>query len=214
MPSRKLFIFCISDTEKAAFLLKNCSLELSKLMKKSDLVVHLGDGITDFKEILGNEFSNKTLFIRGNHDKNLGKRAYMHKVVNFNDRKIYFYHGLSFNSFWENFDVLFNKIRRKLGKTINLNWYYTDQVKNIVEKYNVIVSGHTHIPRIKKISNTVYFNPGGFTTKNLAAKSLPTAGLIKISQGKNIRVKLEILEFRKIRSKVKVGLFKSKIYDL
>ena len=199
-------ILCLSDTEFSSSKLSILLPLLTPYLENARLVVHLGDGISNFVQALkilaeSSQFpkfnkvmSNKEIvYIKGNHDVDSGVTLIV-KEMNIANRKLFFYHGQSFNPIYEHFDVLKNKLRVSLGMSMDLSRYYTNQQRNLIGKYNVVVHGHIHKPRIEKAEGTVYFCPGGLTHKVISTKCPISFGVINISNESSL-VKFSIYSF-------------------
>ena len=123
MESRRVTVFCIGDTENSRQEMKFFSKKLKLLMCKADVLLHLGDGVAEFKDEFGNQPVRKSIFIRGNHDHYHDRSLLESNEMEINGLNCFFYHGISFNPIWGNFDVLFNKIKLTFGKNPDLSWY-------------------------------------------------------------------------------------------
>ena len=189
--NRKLTILCLGDSELSREELSCLIEKMQGWFKKADWVIHLGDGAKEFFEIFNRSNEKQIHYLKGNHDKNIffaqKEKKEIIQGVNF-----LFYHGISQNPFLENFDTLINKIRVKFGAKANLGWYYQNQAKALGGKYDVVVSGHTHLPRMEKIGKTIFFCPGGLTTKSLNMGIPMSFGVIKSEKHHNST----LLQFR------------------
>lgn len=206
-------VFCIGDTENSRRELRFFSNKLKSLMYKADVLLHLGDGVDEFKDVFGNQPCRKSILIRGNHDHYYNKSLLRSKVIEINGLNCFVYHGISFNQIWENFDVLFNKIKQMFGKAPDLSWYYSDQRRHLAGKYDLVVSGHTHIPRIKKIGRTIFFCPGGFTHKNSVKKTNLSVGVVVIKKSCNqTTIRTKVISFIRDGMRANTKLVMSKGY--
>ncbi|OGC47520.1 hypothetical protein A2713_00305 [candidate division WWE3 bacterium RIFCSPHIGHO2_01_FULL_35_17] len=207
-------IICISDTEINAQQIDEYLPKMALYIKNARTFVHLGDGISSFKQAVKSTelfASKEIIYIRGNHDRDTCyKKLPEQQQIIVDKNRIFFYHGQSFNRIFEHIDVVKNKIRLKIKKPMDLSWYYKNQQQNLNGKYEIVIYGHIHIPRIEKIGSTIYFCPGGFTYKSMSSNkgNLISFGEVKILKSKG-QISFNLYEF--INSNFK--LIDSKTYD-
>ncbi|MBE7087117.1 MAG: metallophosphoesterase [Clostridiales bacterium] len=125
--------FIISDTH-GRFSLTD---DLLRVVKESDYVIHLGDGVNDLV-LLPKEVKDKTFFVYGNCDGG-GKD----KILDVDGYKILLTHG-------HNHGV-------KTGLLRLLNYAKESGV-------NAVFYGHTHIPDVQTVDGITLINPGSFRT--------------------------------------------------
>ena len=148
-------ILVISDTHQKL----NRAIELvHDFSKRIDAVIHLGDN-TDDVDFIKRNYRLPVYVVAGNCD--YGSSAPPENVVTFEEKKIYFTHGHSFN------------VR-----------YNADMVQERAESFgaNVCLFGHTHIPYVNIQKNIIVMNPGSLSEPRGGSK--PSYGIIKIDNGK------------------------------
>jgi len=155
-----------------------------------DTIIFNGDTIDcmvyeDFNDLkdelkkLGN-----CVFIRGNHDENVGEHDNVYYTIN--NKRIKIFHGHSYGSGLRFLDKISTKInewilkylksdlqlffRRILSKQFKegryIQYLYNQRCELIEEfeklDYDVVISGHTHYPEHSKQQNFTYINVGNW----------------------------------------------------
>ena len=71
------------------------------------------------------------------------------------------------------------------GSLINIISTVTDAFQNDLDKINILIFGHSHLPTDQEINGRIYFNPGSPTDKIYAPYC--SYGIIELKDGKIIR---------------------------
>ena len=150
----RMRIFVVSDTHGSiGEFLNNMS-----IIKKPDLIIHLGDYVKDGIKI-EKETEIKTIMVKGNGD--YFSSSYREdEILNIEDKKIFVTHGHNYN------------VRYGLDNLI----YKGEEVNA-----DLILYGHTHVPIFIEEDGIIIMNPGspsiprGFTRKK-------TFGIIEIDK--------------------------------
>src|SRR5258708_2669001 len=182
-------IFCISDTEANPEQLEEWLKICKKDLNSSDRVFHLGDGIINIKKLLS---KYKVTYIKGNHD-SIEKNLLQERNMNINKVNLYLFHGRRKNIIAEKINIYTNYVKKNLGIRPSLENYYNQLFRQYQGKYDIVLYGHMHSPRIDKKQNTIFFCPGSFSQKSSIKK--PTYGILEIS--KNQEVKINIFTVQK-----------------
>ncbi len=170
-------VICLADTQASSDILKQYFLSCRFYLDQADMIVHLGDGYEEARPYL-KAYKNVTC-LKGNHDsKNLGLPTESRQ--NIYGLRILFIHGESQNRLKEQLNIWENKLRWFLGRPPNLTDYYAELYRRYKNKYDIVVYGHIHIPRIERIGKTYFFCPGGFPPKRLLFGHKPSFGMIKL----------------------------------
>ena len=175
-------IVFISDTEEKPTLLRQWYHQLeNEVFKKSDKIIHLGDGIKNIRELLPED---KTIYIKGNHDKNNDDFS-ERKVINFDGLCTLLVHGDRQDKIAEQLNIWINRLRGLIRYTPLLDEYYSKLFSKYKGKYDLVVYGHIHIPRIDFINKTIFFCPGSLSLKKSSLDTKPSFGVLEIRFGKN-----------------------------
>ena len=125
---------------------------------KSDtsLIVHLGDMVSDFR-IVQNRFPDiPTISIKGNNDIfEVGSDN--EALYNFESLRFFFTHGHKYNV--------------KYG--LDTLMYRAEELK-----CDVVLFGHTHVPFLKKIKNTLFVNPGSISRSTFAILNIKNGTIL------------------------------------
>ncbi len=133
------------------------------LEKNVDLLFHLGDFTTIeiYNELLDVFGKDKVLAVLGNIDnKELSDVLPLNRELELFGRKIFMTHGSGGP----------NNIISRLNKNFDLN------------KYDIMIFGHTHRPLNETIDGKLYINPGSPTDKRFT--DVNSYGFLKISKTK------------------------------
>lgn len=172
---------CLADTHAPPDILKQHFLSCRPYLDKADMIVHLGDGCEEAKPYL--KAYKNVAYIKGNHDsKSLGLPTEL--IRDMSGLRILFIHGESQNCPKEQLNIWENKFRWFLGKPPNLTGYYSELYRRYKNKYDIVVYGHIHIPKIERIGKTYFFCPGGFPPERLLFGHKPSFGMIKLIRTK------------------------------
>lgn len=172
-------IVCLADTQEKPAILK-LYLEVAKpLLKEADLIVHLGDGIVLARPLL-EQYSN-VIYVKGNHDPTCDPALHEYK---FQGISLLFIHGEG-NPWIEQPNIWLNKLRDKFGLPPELGAYYKRLYKKYLGRAEVIVYGHTHIPKLETVDKSIFFCPGGLPPKRLLFNVRPALGEIMIGPSEN-----------------------------
>jgi putative phosphoesterase len=125
---------------------------------KIDIIFHLGDLYTDAIYI-ENTYNIKTVYVKGNCD--FSQDTDIYKEVELEGKRFFLTHGHMYRVKW--------------------GIQYLVQVTS-VEKYDMVLFGHTHIPQVSFESGIIFMNPGSSADPRAGKK--PTVGLVEISRGR------------------------------
>ena len=141
-------------------------LNVIKCVKKEiSLIVHLGDCISEFKEITKHIYDIPWISIKGNNDFfDIDEQDEC--VYNFDGVKCFFTHGHRYG--------VKSGLDRITARSIEIN-------------AKLVAFGHTHLPIIRKLSNALYINPG---TIGSNSTSLPTFAIVNIENSEIISANL------------------------
>ena len=130
---------------------------LTEEMSKSDAVIHCGDFVS--VNILDTFAGYSSLFaVCGNCDETAVRRALpQERFFNLGGINIGLIHG-----------------DRK-------NFSYIYELKTKFKEANLIIFGHSHVPVLERIENTIFFNPGSLTYPR--GNSSPSFGVMEINDG-------------------------------
>jgi len=132
-----------------------------EVFNTASLIIHAGD-LTQLNVIRKLESLAPVVAVHGNMDALEVKAALpTMNLVQVEKFKIGVVHSLG----------IFN-VRQKMKKVAERN------------KFNVLVSGHTHSPSIKWDNNVLFINPGSPTNPMLPFITKPTVALLKVSASK------------------------------
>ncbi len=166
-------IICLADTQEKPEILNEYFHIAQPLLEKADLIVHLGDGI-----ILARPFLKQyphVIYVKGNHDPTNDLAKYEYEFYSI---RMHFIHGEG-NPWREQPNIWLNKLRNKLGLPPQLDAYYSRLYKKYQGQPEVLIYGHTHIPKIETVGYTTFFCPGGLPPKRLLFSTPPAIGEIK-----------------------------------
>lgn len=167
-------IVLLSDTHCQTKALGRCLTISAPLLKNADKIIHLGDGIENSLPFLADY--RKINFIKGSHDKGSGAEslALEQKIQGVN---FLFTHGDRNDKIQEQLNIWGNKLRWELFKAPpNFDDYYKQLYQRCQDRHHLVVHGHLHIPKIKKVRKTIFFCPGGISKTVFGHQ--PSLGLI------------------------------------
>lgn len=128
-------VVVVSDTHRDFYFLA----EVVKRHRDADLFVHLGDGYEEFCR-LGDMFPGlKKYFVRGNCDYGMSRDIQVAGFLNCGMARIFYTHGHIYN------------VKSGLEEVYRAG---------IEHNANVILYGHTHVPRIDYHNGVYIMNPG------------------------------------------------------
>jgi len=138
-----LKVLVVSDTHG------NVSKAISEIKKYNDieLVIHLGDYISDAKKI-GDETKMKIECVKGNLD--AGQAGDESKVLEIEGHRLYITHG--------------HKENVKYGLT---KLYFTAESKSC----DIALFGHSHMPVNEEYNNIIFINPGSIAQGRNGSKN-------------------------------------------
>ncbi len=154
----------ISDTHLSR---GNCELpeNLTRELKKCDLIIHAGD-LVDISVLDSISKISKVLAVCGNMDgDNVRTRLENKEILNIENKKICVMHGYGHPD--KLIDILKNEF--------------------FSEKPDIIIFGHSHVPKNEHIDGILFFNPGSVTDTVFAPYR--SYGIIEINKG---QIKAEI----------------------
>lgn len=150
---------------------------IKQTKKELSLIVHLGDCVSDFKEITKHIYDIPCISLKGNND-----IFYVDEqeecIYNFDGVKCLFTHGHRYG------------VKAGLNRIIG---------RSIETDTNLVAFGHTHSPMKKHIANTLFINPG---TIGGFSMSLPTFATINIANGKILSA--DIYEYNPITNSIEI----------
>lgn len=195
-------IAVISDTQLPLKDLSACFEISNSYLQKSDLIVHLGDGINAAKPFIS-KLKHKTIYIKGNHDK-LSDSKICNKTLRINGLKILLTHGSREIRFTEKLNIIENRLRTLLRIPHRLDAYYSELFDKYNNKFDIVLYGHMHIPRIDTFGETIFLCSGGFSSIH-STKGIPSFAMLDFKEKKTI---LSI--YHVILNENKVVVFKEK----
>ena len=144
-----------------------------EVFKDINIICHCGDMVS--LNVLDAFYSREIFGVSGNMDGMDVRRNF--NIVNFLDIqgiKITILHGIG---------------------------YGTDKEYSLIKEFpdtDIFLTGHTHVPEIKRVNNYFFMNPGSFSYNRI---KYPTrsAGVLEIDEGR-IK-KLELLDLENIKTK-------------
>lgn len=113
--------------------------------RKADYVMHAGDWVSPFMLLKADKIDAKVIGIFGNNE---GERKIIMQKAK--DLGIEFHDNL-----WVEKEIDNRKIAMTHG-------HHPDILKELIDsgKYDLVISGHTHMPLIEKHGDTLHVNPG------------------------------------------------------
>lgn len=145
-------ILVISDTHRN---IRNL-LELMKLLKNIDRIIHLGDLVSDAQDIQSIFEKIPVDYVAGNCDF-FEDNIPTDKILHLKEKKIMLTHGHN------------HGVKRSF-----------DRLEKIIlkEQVDVLLFGHTHAPCIEFFGNSILFNPGSISEPR--SNSIPSYGILEI----------------------------------
>ena len=148
-------ILLFSDSHRNVFNMKNV---IERFKNEISLIVHLGDYVSDFKEITKHIYEIPCISVKGNNDF-FEPNEQEEYIYNLNGINCLFTHG------------------HRYGVKTGLNRLAEHAFQS---KAKIVAFGHTHEPLVKQIFDTLYINPG---TIGGYSSGLPTFATVNVEKG-------------------------------
>lgn len=158
-----MLIAVVSDTHRGMKYVKLAK----KLIKKADILIHLGDNIEDVEE-LERDFQGKVYAVAGNCD--YSNRYPKEGTIDVNGKKIFFTHGDLYG----------------VKSSINRIYYRGKELSA-----DIVLFGHTHERLLEKEDNIILMNPGSISLPRFGGRYI---GFIDINDNGYIDTYFKELE--------------------
>lgn len=132
--------------------------KVKKYIEKADVVLFLGDGENDIKEIT-RDFTGEVYAVKGNCD--VSNTITEERIVEINGKKIFMCHGHRYGVKYG-----YNSIYYR-GKELQVD---------------IVVFGHSHLPIIEENDGLILMNPGSISHGQY--RLIKTLGYIELLEGK------------------------------